>query len=209
MEGALERALELHRSTRARTLVLVRSLTQAQLDYPPSPGSWSVGQVADHLILSDRLSREDIARLIQLARSGAEPVISRSLRDLGVSFPFVPQPLLALAEIPLWFSSSLITDPVRDFLGRIRFIPIETPRSAVPRRGRPGDELRAGLRDSFEETEALIEANADLDYRKLYRRDPLLGKADLAGILRFLASHEQRHQGQICDVLTDGGFPGR
>jgi hypothetical protein len=36
---------------------------------------------------------------------------------------------------------------------------------------------------------------------------PLLGRNDVAGLLRFLALHEQRHQSQMKEIVSDPQFP--
>ncbi len=202
-----EQELELFRATRARTLSLVRSLAQEQLDWRPAPDRWSVGEVLDHLILAEGLGRGQIADLVALARAGKRPVIHRSLRQSDLSILFIPVSVLALAELPISIFSRLLPQSLRDLVTRSRLIPLQNPAAATPQRGRPGEALRSGLRAALAETSALLAANADLDYREMRVENALLGVNDVPGILRFLALHEQRHQQQICDVLLSDGFP--
>ena len=49
---------------RADTFALLQDLSQQQLDYKPSPGKWSIGEVMDHLSLAERLFRSQIQLLI-------------------------------------------------------------------------------------------------------------------------------------------------
>ena len=48
---------------RAKTLSLVRDLTQAQLDFSPSSRKWSVGEVLDHLVRVDEVFRDEYDEL--------------------------------------------------------------------------------------------------------------------------------------------------
>jgi hypothetical protein len=43
------------RAVRSRTLAMIHDLSQAQRDYVPQPGQWSVGEQADHLILAEQV----------------------------------------------------------------------------------------------------------------------------------------------------------
>ena len=40
-------------SARAQTLSLVATLTQRQVDFSPRAGSWSIGEVLDHLLRAE------------------------------------------------------------------------------------------------------------------------------------------------------------
>jgi hypothetical protein len=48
-----EADLDLLGTTRQRTLELSEGLTQAQIEFPPAAGQWSVGEVLDHLLLAE------------------------------------------------------------------------------------------------------------------------------------------------------------
>jgi uncharacterized damage-inducible protein DinB len=194
--------LDRFRATRARTLALVRDLTQAQADYTPAQGRWSVGEVLDHLLLSEKFFRGEITRLIKLRRAGLEPVLRRSLRDLNISVRFLPRPLVPLMEVPFTLFSLLTPRPVQEFLLRSRLVPARHPDVAAPRKGRPVPELRDDLASSLQETVALFEANADVDFRELIHQHPLLGNNNSLDLLRILTLHEERHQGQIADGLA-------
>jgi uncharacterized damage-inducible protein DinB len=190
------------RSARAQTLALVRDLSQAQLNYTPAPGKWSVGEVLDHLLLAERFFQGEIRRLIELKRAGRKPVLQRRIKDFNVSIGFIPKSLLSFLEVPFTFFNPLVPRAVRDFLLRSRLIPAQHPDVAAPRKGRAGQDLRADLISSLQETTALFEANADLDFRELIHQHPLLGTNHVLDLLRMLVLHEQRHQGQVADILA-------
>jgi hypothetical protein len=77
----LDDALAELRVTRERTLARADQLTQREFDRPPGRrGGWSVGEVPDHVLLAERLNRDQLARLIELKRSGRRPELRPSYR---------------------------------------------------------------------------------------------------------------------------------
>ena len=188
---------------RAKTLELVRGASQDELDGRPAPGRWSPGEVLDHLVLSDRVYRGDIERLFDLARAGERPIVRRSFADLDPSILFFPKPLLPLLEPPLAIMNLFLPRSLRDWIARNRLIPAQNPEVSEPRRGRPAEELRRELEESLGATEALFRGAGGLDLSAMEHYHPLLGRRDLAGLLCFIADHEERHQAQILDQLRE------
>lgn len=201
-----EADLEQFRSARARTLAMVSGLSQAQIDYLPAPGKWSVGEQLDHLLLSDQITRRDIGELIELKKAGRKPFLYRSFADFDVTFFFVPKFMLPLVEAPFNILNVFVPNSVREFLLRYPLIPSRNANAAAPRKGRPIVELRDELSSSLRETEALFEANPHLNYREMIHRHPLLGTHNVPELLRILALHEERHQSQVSEVLKNLRF---
>ncbi|SRR5260370_40740404 len=79
--------LEQLRAVRSRTLALMQDLSPEQLDYVPAPDDWSVGEVVDHLILSEQVLRRDIALLIEQAKAGQTPYLYRSFSEFNQEIP--------------------------------------------------------------------------------------------------------------------------
>jgi len=188
-------------ASRARTLALVEGLSQERLDCVPRPGCWSIGEVLDHLLLTDAFYRGEIEQLIDLARSGQEPVLRRSLSELDISFAFMPRALLPWLDLPLTVMSAFVPRVLRDTLLRSRLLPARNPAVSTPRRNRPAAELRAELAASLASTQALFAHNADLDFRRLVHQHPLMGTNDALELLRILTLHEERHLDQIREAL--------
>jgi uncharacterized damage-inducible protein DinB len=199
--------LELFRSTRARTLTMVRGLSQGQMDYTPAPEKWSIGAVLDHLLLSEEFFRSEIAQLIQLKKAGRQPVRTRTIADLNFSVAFIPKVVLPLFEGPLTVLNVFVPSSVREFIIRNRLVPAQSADIATPRNGRPAAELRDELESFLKQTAALLEANSSLDYGEMIEQHPLLGTNNVLQLLRLLAFHEQRHQSQISEILSDPKFP--
>lgn len=203
----LREELNEFRATRARTFDMAAGLSQRQMDFAPRPGKWSAGEVLDHLLLADGVYRGEILRLIELKRSGRRPELNRSLSDLNARPAFVPKGLLPAFELPFNLLGALMPRAARDFVMRSRLFPARNPDVATPTRGRPAEDLREDLLDSLEETEAVFAANPDIDYTELVHRHPLLGVNNVVQIVRFMATHERRHQEQLAEILGDERFP--
>lgn len=203
----LKANLERFRSIRARTLAMVQGLAQAQMDYSPAPGTWSIGEVVDHLILSVDIIREDIAELIELTKTGKQPLLYRSAADFNITTFFIPKCALPFLEVPFNFLNIFVPDSVREFFVRYRLIPARAADTATPRQGRSTAELLDGLRSSLEATEALLAANPNLDYDKMIHQHPLLGTQNVPHLLYTMGLHEERHQSQIAAFLTSSHFP--
>lgn len=199
--------LEQLQSARSRTLAMMQGLSQAQMDYSPAPDEWSVGEVVDHLILSENFLRRDIAELIALAKAGRKPVLYRSSADFNVTLFFIPKFMLPFLEVPLNFLNMFIPYSVREFLLRSGLIPAQAADITIPRKGRSTAELYEALQLSLQETEALFAANPSLDYDKMMHQHPLFGAQNVLQLLHTLGLHEQGHQDQISNILATPRFP--
>ena len=180
---------------------MVSGLSQSQMDYSPGRGQWSIAQLLEHLLLSERITRNDVAELIQMAKAGREPALYRSAADFDVAPFFIPKPLLRYAELPFAFLSLFLPNRVRELVLRYVIVPARAATAATPLEVRAANELREVLASSLNETESLFAANPDLDYGKMIHRHPLLGTQTVPQLLRTLALHEERHLDQIVDLL--------
>jgi uncharacterized damage-inducible protein DinB len=194
-------------SARAQTLRLVGMLTQRQVDFSPRPGSWSIGEVSDHLLRAEDLYRSEIQRLIELKRAGRPPYIRRSFSDVNVRPAFLPGALLPLLDIPFTLISAFLPDVVVDTLTVTPLVPVRNPDLATPQPNRNAGELRSELTESIDDTWRLLDANRDIDFRELVSQHPFTGYSNVPRILRFLAMHERRHHNQINRVKADPNYP--
>jgi DinB superfamily len=194
--------LENLRAVRLQTLELIRPLSQRQLDYVPAAGKWSAGEVVDHIILAADSLQQILEELVQLKRNGRRPYVRRTFADFDVSFAFLPKALLPFMELPLSLVSSFVPGQIRDFLIQNRLLPFRAATAATPRHGLPAEDLKNRLLASFESVRAIFEKNADLDFGQMEAQHPLFGNINMLDLPRLMASHEQRHQKQIMDVLA-------
>src|SRR5215469_7667132 len=95
-------------AARAQTLAAVAPLTQAQLEFRPREGSWSIGEVADHLTLAEGLYRGEIERLIEMVKNGERPYLKHSFSDINVSPLYLPAPVLSMLELPFGIVSRML-----------------------------------------------------------------------------------------------------
>lgn len=200
-------SLEMFRSTRSRTIAMADELSQEQLDFTPASGKWSAGEVLDHLLLAERVNRDQIAELIDLKKAQRRPFVRRTFADVNVSIAYIPKSILPILEVPFTLLNTFVPAGVREFMTSNRLVPAQSPDIASPRRGRPVAELREALASSFKETEDLLNANADLDYVEMKVQHPLMGTNNVPGLLRFMALHEKRHQSQINNIMASPQFP--
>jgi len=199
--------LEMFRLTRAETLRVSAGITQAQSEFAPAPGKWSVGEVLDHLLLAENFYRRIFVRLVELQKSGARPVIRSSFAEVNTSIAYIPKSLLPLLEVPFTVFNMFVPAVVREAMTQIRMLPAQNPDMAAPRRGKPVNELRDALKSSYEDTAAVFHENTRLDYRRMRYRHPLLGDNNMLQVLRIVALHERRHQSQIREILRSRQFP--
>ena len=221
-----QEVFHLRRDTRDYTLRLIGGLSERQLQFSapdrlrlfelpflplkmlsPSRPRWSVSEVADHLILFETIFRQNISTIIQLKKSGRDPVLHIGFRELNASFGFIPQAFLPLLELPIGTLTHLLPTAVVEFLIGHRLLPAQTPDVAAPRTGRTKDALCEDLRGSLTASEELFTADPNLDYRHMYRQHPVTGRLNVLEAVRIVALHEQRHQRQIQEILDDAAFP--
>src|SRR5947207_1945186 len=141
----LSDSLDEFRATRARTLAMAEGLSQAQFDFVPGPNRWSIGEVLDHMLLGERLNREQIARLIQLAREGKRPELILTFSDLNISVVGVPRSFLPLFEAPLTLMNMFVPESLRNYLTRKRLIPFRNRDPTTPHHVLSAAEPRAEL----------------------------------------------------------------
>ena len=194
-------------ATRERTLAMLGQLTQRQLDYAPAPDRWSAGEVLDHMLLAERINREQIARLIEMRRQGRKPELSLTFSDLNIAVSYIPRSVLPVLELPLTLLNMFVPESLRNYLTRHALVSFKNPDAAAPRRGRTISQLREDLTTSLKETEALFQRDPHLEYGEMVLRHPLLGSYNIPGLLRFMAAHEQRHQSQINNIIASPQFP--
>jgi hypothetical protein len=195
------------RMVRAQTLVMIQDLSQEQLDHVPEPGEWSIGEMLDHLILSEQFLRGDIAILVEQAKAGQTPYLYRSFAEFNARPAFIPESALPWLEVPLSAFSMFMPASVREFV--LQNLPVRAvaPDVTLPRRGKTKAVLCEELRATLHETEALFAANPSLDYDNMRHQHPLFGIQTVPQLVRTLWLHEQAHQEQIVRILASPQFP--
>jgi len=158
----------------------VKALDQAQADWRPSPGRWSVGEVLHHVVLSNRLFALVVRRLAQRGRREGLTASAQSRRSW-----------LRLRSI----ADAAVSGPVRN------------PDSATPSHGLAIAELRRDLAAGHAAVEGLVPALAGLDLEALRMPHPLGFELNLFQWVDIAGAHERRHLAQIRAIMTEPGFP--
>lgn len=203
----IDQAIAGFAAARAQTIAAITPLNQVQLDFRSRPGSWSVGEVADHLVLAEALYRGEMERLVELVKKGERPYIRRSFKEVNVSPFFLPDPVLTMFQVPLGIMSRMIPQPVREMVTQFPLLPTRNPDIATPRPGRGAELIKKDLVDSLAQTRALIANNAGMDFASMISEHPLTGVTNVAQIFGFLTLHERRHHTQMERVRTNPRFP--
>jgi hypothetical protein len=204
-------AIEGFRGVRNGTLALVDDLTQQQADFRRSAESWSIAQIIHHLLLSEKVYREQMESLIALAREGKATSIELTLQDVDSYIPFVPQEVMPAFEVPLKVFHMMTPRVVREAMFRYTVMPAASPAIVRPADSPRIDELLADLHTSLSQTEALfnsgLPANLVVHLKDMTVTHPLMGTNNVTELLSLLGAHEERHQTQIRRIQSDSQYP--
>lgn len=176
--GILQEIRRDHGVARAALLQEVRGLSTAQLAFRVASGSWSIGEILDHLCLAERSMARTVSRLLQQAAGlgqvgepGAMPVPSRGI-DLEI------------------YSRTA-----------------GAPESVLPSPDRPLERLLIGLQESRERLEEVmvradgrVVGNVTLPHFQL-------GQLNFYQWLEVEGAHEAKHLQQIRRIKSHPEFP--
>lgn len=172
-------------AARAEARSLCQGLSEAQLQWRPAPGSWSIAECLDHLARAG-------AWFVKQAGHGLDDARARGLRAAG---PYRLRPFDR-------FAAGLLEPPVRRL------------RARAPRGSEPAALLdpRAALA-AFEQLQDRLVARVrecdGWDLRGARARSPWHPalKLSLGGLLQVMLAHERRHLWQARRVRQAASFP--
>jgi DinB superfamily len=195
------------RLVREQTLAALAQLTAEQASWSPEKGTWSIAQIADHLLLSEEMYREQFQRLVQMAKEGRGTTIEISLREVNVAFAVIPHEVIPLLEFPFKMFNLFVPHVIRETMVRYPLIAALNPRASAPREGLTVGKLRDDLAAAFTETENFFRTPLPSNLDQLTINHPILGNNNIPQLFNIVIAHEQRHQGQISDVRGHANFP--
>jgi hypothetical protein len=139
----------------------------------PSPDSWSVAQVFDHL----HLSESGIARLLakRIARA----------KEAGLGPERSEESLMGALD---WFP--VVEGPKR-----------QAPEIVVPRADVRGPEVHEALRRSRADLHAALRSGDGLALGEVTATHPALGVINAYQWVLFIGQHEQRHTRQVAEIV--------
>ena len=202
----LREAVVRFKDIRARTLDLLRGISQEQAEFSPDGHRWSLAQNGDHLLLTERLYRQQALELIEAAQSGFPTTIQMDPKEMNPSLAFVPPRVIAALSLPLRMMNRLVPHEVRKILIRVPFVRGISPTASEPRRHREIAQIVSDLESSLAETIELPKAERGADLTLATVEHPLLGRNNAVQLLQLMSAHEQRHYDQMRHILTDSGL---
>jgi len=168
---------------RARTLAA--DLTAEQLNWPPSPGAWSVGQCIEHLAIGN----DQYLPAIEQALDQRRP--DHSVDEI------------VLRPLSRWFLETYI-EPSET-----------TRRAKAPRKISPSPTVRPGVLDRFlrgnEHARQVVRRAGSFDVNRIRFKNPFVPfvRFTIGTGLELLSRHERRHLLQAERVKAAPGFPAR
>jgi hypothetical protein len=185
-QDTIGRLLESVEQIGERARHLTAQLSVAQLAWTPPDGGWSVGQVLEHLLISDRSYVVRMRPLIEAAKARGAPTTPAAWR------PTLAGRLLI---------RSLSPEATRKLPAPKIYRPGPSPRPGVV-----GEYLR-----SLDDLASLMRAARGLDLGRLRMSSPVsrLLRLHVGDGFAIMVVHAQRHLGQIERLLKRPGFPER
>ncbi len=158
-------------------LAELRPLSQAQADWRPAEGEWSIGQIANHLAVAETQTGKLTTKLVREALAA------------GALAPY-PTDLAAFAPLP-----------------NTNMDGMQAPEIVRPEARLPVARLVADLEAVRTRSRESIEKIATLDPRRLTFKHFALGDLNLAQWWTLQAAHDSVHLRQIRAVKAASGFP--
>jgi uncharacterized damage-inducible protein DinB len=204
--ASLASQVDRFRLVRENTLAALGEVSPAQAAWSPRQGVWSIVEIADHLLRTEEMYRDQFRQMIEVAREGGSE-IRLSLRDVDSSFAGVPRPVMQLFEFPARMMSQFMPQAVREAVIRYPIVPAVNPTASTPRPGMELGAVRTALAASLAETEKLLSGPLPPNVEAPVMNHPIMGRTNIRELFRVVIVHEERHQGQIAGLRRRADFP--
>src|ERR1700683_775526 len=103
---------------REKTLGILRQVTSEQALWSARPGTWSIAQIADHVLRSDELYRAQFQRLIQMTKDGKSGTMHIPFQEIDASIAMVPREVISMLDFPLRIFNVFVPHALREALVR-------------------------------------------------------------------------------------------
>src|SRR5690242_9377138 len=156
---------------------LVSGLSDAQLNWRPSPTAWSVAQCLAHLGQMDSV-------LTSALRTAVRQASKNSL---------MPRKPIQPGWFGRWFVNQMEAPPRRK---------MKTPRQGIPEGHKSGEEILRAFIAAHDELRSLIHETRDLDLNRIRFRNPFIGllRYSVGTALLVIGAHDRRHLWQARQV---------
>lgn len=208
-EERFARVCDRMQNERAAFLSGIQGFSQTQLDFKLSESSWSIGEVAHHVGLAEKMVQDNLKELFR-SGSGKRAVVRKvGFEELPMNPQAVPRSLMRLAPLLVPFSILMKFTPeaMQSFMLANPILKIRTAPSLEPKAGMPRAELVKYLRELREATLTILDPARSWDLSLLSWEHPLMGKHHVYGTMEVMANHDRRHRIQIEGVRKSPKFP--
>lgn len=175
---AFDAALQVPEKAREKVLTLLTGISQAQSERRPAPEEWSIGEIAHHLVLTER---RVVVQIVDLIGAGQEEALDHA--QVVARRPF---PLEAWADVA-------------------RSGKAKAPAELIPAAGLKIAGLMADLRAVREETRRTLMPYRQQDLGRLWYHHPRRGPLTLYERIAALGYHELKHLAQMERTLARTG----
>lgn len=179
-QGERDRAMSYLHATRKQFLDSVSGLSKAQWEFKPSPQSWSIAEVSEHIALSEDMLFELVTKKVMAVPGDPAKLEQTKGKDEKIA--------------------PALTDRSQKF---------QAPEMLRPtNRWKTAEELIAHFKQSRDRNIAYIQTTSD-DLRGHSMAHPALKELDAYQWLLMLAGHSERHTIQLNEVKKAQGYPAR
>ncbi len=207
----LSKSIDRLQHARAVFLSKIERLNQAELDFQSSRNSWSIGQVAHHVGLSESVWLSYLRNVLRLGSREKGASLRVSLKEVPFSSRIIPDFILnsPIFVAPASVIINLMPRPVQSMFFAVPLVKMDAGPRMQPKLGMTRAQILKFLSDTRKTTVDLLEPLADWDLTRFRILHPLVGDQDVHGVLELLASHEDRHTQQIESIKKATHFPQR
>lgn len=169
-EQEFDQALHFAEEVREKVIAFLEGISQAESEAKPTPGVWSIGEIAHHLLLSERRLSQQILDSIANGREGE----------------FDPEEVSAQRPFPLEDTA----DTEKSGKGN-------APEPTQPSPDLPITDLLTDLRQARDETRAQLVPLRSRPLSDLWWEHPRFGPMTLYERIRMSGYHDLKHLKQL------------
>jgi hypothetical protein len=158
---------------------LVSGLSDAQLNWQPGPGAWSVAQCLAHLGQMNSVLTAALRTAVRQADKNS----------------VMPRQPIQPGWFGRWFIKQMEAPPRRK---------MKTPRQGIPEAHKSGEEILRAFIAAHDELRSLIHEARDLDLNRIRFHNPFIGllRYTVGTALLVIGAHDRRHLWQARQVCA-------
>jgi hypothetical protein len=158
---------------------LVASLTEAQLNWRPSPTAWSVAQCLAHL-----------GQMNSVLTAALRTAVRQADKNSGM-----PRKPIEPGWFGRWFISQMEPPPRRR---------MKSPKQGIPEARKSKEEILRAFIAAHDELRSLVHDARDLDLNRIRFRNPFIGllRYSVGTALLVIGAHDRRHLWQARQVCA-------